>query len=1654
MDEEKEIRKMKIKLQKISNFPEQIIKLWIVSQRREQSLLTECLMDDNEKIKGILNVNLIYLLKKFEGKGVYFSDLWKVIDKIDEETFNYIVENNLYNGIEKCNNVLNNTEYIKKLLDKGYNSILGFINEKVFFELIKTNNYKEYIFDWLKNKLLYFNECEFLKSDKIFIYLVNEINNINIDSERFKLFEIILKKVPKDSMTKEKVLSISLSVSRNQLQYDDKLLPSLVKQYIGDDYLDRSEDIKKILELGFIPTTQISLHHQNEYTAFIEKNFINIIGDENIKRNSSVIPNYSNIQLALEKGFDVSNLSYLVNLLQQKNLSSVLDEYKNNNIYKNFLCFLISTNYNYNIFRYINSIDDISKLFDDYGVTKEFIEKEFFPGGKSNYYTWGYILNADNIGLLYKDSKVSNYVKLLKRIQYSNEKNFDFINSIFDIEKYFDDDGPNAKFFVEYISSSKPLENIDIFYKKYPSIIGYSNYIKKNNVGTSVSTFIQFISEEKIELDKEILDNLLFDHFYLFNDKNGTLYLQYNDEPIVQNYINFLESNKILYSYEVSSIIKSKNDIKNFFTENGVKEEFYEVLLINNNSYSKGIENLIKQHYFNNKYIHYFLDYRNYFKDFIDNIGTIEDIKKYFSDDGITIELFRRVFEKDTSDQGYYRKEICSLLMKNSNYEKIFENGTCEYAYLKFCKDEVDNLNIYISDIDRIVGKDIYKYFDENGPKKIFYEDLFKYSENNKDRIINYFCENNKFEIAFGKDTSEYQLFKFYGYNNGNYSDDNTYKILFFNLNLNELNVYFGKNGPTKNLILKFLKSGNTSYLGYNKSILNYDIMRGINEENVDEYFDENGITDKFFNEKILSMRGYSLIEGLQYLLDIGYEKILDNKILLNFVDFVKIDHVKISFYNITLDYIYNYFNELGPKIELYEKILVDNNLFNACFKNNKYLSDYINRFSPSKEIQFYIESYDEIGFLLNKKNYILNKNDINTYYKDEGFTETLYELALFDSELFNAVLKNDKYLTEYITKFNLSNKRLQYINFIKENGFFLIECIKSVEQIDMYFDESGLNDLGINAILSYTNIYEKFDKNYFKSYYEKNFNVSILNSILMKLDNNYHYFMDFLISTLNLPLSIKEDDEDKIKRIYCLDIINEDTLIEIIKYAYFGPLDKNVLKNIISNNELFLCIKVYSMVCNKWDIKDFISLISNYENNKLLFNNIFNEKDLTNDEKIKLQLILLNGYKGASGVINEKNDLNNFNKLIYDNNNDIIDSNNIDEIRELIFNSLFNITINEVQKIKEKYEGGNGLSKLKDSINDPLLKNIIDEYDIILKFIFTLQESNDLEGLKFIASKVNELIKNGQMDILYELWNQFSNLDSDIMKICGEEINEKITNFDELLNTPGESIPVIQGEKSFFVRNISIPSQFEYDGKTIASGTNVKMIELNGLPFVSFGHVLNAFGYGGHLSDYNHPRVIGSTHLCLSAIDDNYYSLVERPVKDIDHVQLLFCELPAESLVVGSKEDVSSGSKSNDVNIYTRYGVGSYNPIRENISSTYHGVNGYNEYVYYRDGLMPSGILIRGEEPNESEIQAAAYLSRICGKDIPLVKVNKEKYPIRTDEEMKQRDEELKDYYKEIYEARRKNQNIKDIERLKQLRDYLIGIYSINDTEQSIRSK
>ena len=101
----------------------------------------------------------------------------------------------------------------------------------------------------------------------------------------------------------------------------------------------------------------------------------------------------------------------------------------------------------------------------------------------------------------------------------------------------------------------------------------------------------------------------------------------------------------------------------------------------------------------------------------------------------------------------------------------------------------------------------------------------------------------------------------------------------------------------------------------------------------------------------------------------------------------------------------------------------------------------------------------------------------------------------------------------------------------------------------------------------------------------------------------------------------------------------------------------------------------------------------------------------------------------------------------------------------------------------------------------------------------------------------------------------------------------------------------------------------------------------------------------------------------------------------------MLFSEFSSDQLALASDRDIASHGENNDLEL-TSWGGSNFRPVRNIIDDTV----GYNEYVMYRENsagniIMPSAVLITGDEPNEAEKQAAVYLG------VPLVKINRNKY-------------------------------------------------------------
>ena len=340
--------------------------------------------------------------------------------------------------------------------------------------------------------------------------------------------------------------------------------------------------------------------------------------------------------------------------------------------------------------------------------------------------------------------------------------------------------------------------------------------------------------------------------------------------------------------------------------------------------------------------------------------------------------------------------------------------------------------------------------------------------------------------------------------------------------------------------------------------------------------------------------------------------------------------------------------------------------------------------------------------------------------------------------------------------------------------------------------------------------------------------------------------------------------------------------------------------------------------------------------------------------------------------------DLRNYKQQVFEKNQQMIqdDSNDmLDVICKMLCGKSRGMVSNELQGAWNP----SNLQLLAANIKNSDWRDKAIRYSTILNWLESLFQL-DQEKLRNLANQFNQNMLDNSIPGLAMLQRDFENMTKEIGILCGAELTEKLTNFQVLSTKEGGTV----------LSNKYQASTQMTDGTPIES-REVDYIELEGMPFTALAHVMNAYGNRSKLSDYKHPRMVGKTYICLTAINSERFGLTDSKGTDENHVTLLFSDFLPSQLVLAGKADLQSGSRDNSLSInYENNEDISFAPIAKNIHDT--SPVSYNEYVMYREdqngkSIYPSGILIQGEEPTQEEINAAAYLN------VPVVKINKQKY-------------------------------------------------------------
>ena len=286
-------------------------------------------------------------------------------------------------------------------------------------------------------------------------------------------------------------------------------------------------------------------------------------------------------------------------------------------------------------------------------------------------------------------------------------------------------------------------------------------------------------------------------------------------------------------------------------------------------------------------------------------------------------------------------------------------------------------------------------------------------------------------------------------------------------------------------------------------------------------------------------------------------------------------------------------------------------------------------------------------------------------------------------------------------------------------------------------------------------------------------------------------------------------------------------------------------------------------------------------------------------------------------------------------------------------------------------------LKELRSSLKDEKLKEELSKYILFVKLIEEILRVRNFETLKKVAIRIaNYKENNNNMNIIYHYTEQMAKR---IKEMYAHEIQEKLCDFHRL--EEGEHQGYSREKEKYTAENKML-----YDENI--SGRKVDYIELSGIDYVSFVHVLNAYGEGGTLKDFKNPRIVGKEYICVSGIDEEKTKIAYTEAKDEEHVRILFSQFERDQFITESSEDLYSDGEVNSLSISLGERE-NFRPIKKQIQNNQ---DSHTEFILYRESangkpLYPSGILLASEIPTQAEINAAAYLN------VPLVYINKERY-------------------------------------------------------------
>ena len=423
---------------------------------------------------------------------------------------------------------------------------------------------------------------------------------------------------------------------------------------------------------------------------------------------------------------------------------------------------------------------------------------------------------------------------------------------------------------------------------------------------------------------------------------------------------------------------------------------------------------------------------------------------------------------------------------------------------------------------------------------------------------------------------------------------------------------------------------------------------------------------------------------------------------------------------------------------------------------------------------------------------------------------------------------------------------------------------------------------------------------------------------------NNYDFFCSFL-NYLSIPID------------------------KFLQYSFGSKYDwLPDMKKIYSTNiEEFLKVKNYffqnyynNQNDNVVSISNFLELLKNYARYPELCSSIINNKEnLSDNEKRKIKY-LFSQDKILFDNLQTIDDMKDVNQKIKNKYLEMLEnSNNIDEVKNVLCQLLFGSTYNDLLKKLATYGNTMELKKLAfNDKNSKIINDLIQEMQIYTTMIEEISNFNDINYLKQMIKKALDNI-----DLTLECSTFFNQFEEKMRVLYENDIKEMLTNTSKIKRTD----KIIDQEKS--------------------TKYGIEVLDFSDKLYTLLVHVRNE--HTENLDDLINGKSSGKMNfICLSAISNRNQIYYRNPKT----YQIIFGydKIPEGSFIMSSISNMGSNGSISRNNSE----VSEVKRTQRGVLETSSAVTGHNsELLMYREGLKPSCIILPGgREPTKEEIEIA----------------------------------------------------------------------------------